>query len=182
MEPLTPSWLFWLLWALAFLAFPIGGLAATAAVGPVSTPLRGLIGGAAMGAVLGVSQWFILRLRLPLPIWWIVATSLGMAVGLAISTALLGSETAGSRLLWRAALTGLCIGIAQCIVLSQVIPLPLSGLWGVVVTVGWVLGWAVTRRAGIDLGPKWAVFGSSGAIMFQLVTGIALAILFRWSS
>jgi hypothetical protein len=182
MEPFTPSWLFWLLWALAFLAFPIGGLAATATAGPITTPLRGLMGGAAMGAVLGISQWFILRLHLPLPIWWIVATSLGMAVGLAISTALLGSETAGSKLLWRAAVTGLCIGIAQWLVLNQVIALPLSALWLVVVTVGWMLGWAVTRRAGIDLSPKWAVFGSSGAIMFQLMTGIALAVLFHWSS
>src|SRR5688500_14139751 len=124
MEPLSPPWLFWLLWGVAFLAFPIGGLLATAAVGPVTTPLKGLIAGAAAGAVLGLSEWLVLRLRLPLPIWWIVATSLGMAVGLAISTALLGSETAGTKLLWRAALTGLCIGIAQWIVLRQVIPFP----------------------------------------------------------
>jgi len=33
----------------------------------------------------------------------------------------------------------------------------------------------VTRAAGIELGLQWSVFGSSGALTFQLLTGLALA-------
>ncbi len=105
--------------------------------------------------------------------------ALGMAVGLAISTVLLGSETGGNELLWRAAITGLCMGIAQWIVLRQV--LPQSIIWIGVMAVAWAVGWFVTRSAGIDLSYKWSVFGASGALVFQLLTGLALYFLFRLS-
>jgi hypothetical protein len=108
---------------LVFLSFPIAGLFAIF-VGSVTTPVRAIFAGAIAGATLGLIQWLVLRSRLPLPpIGWVVATSLGMAVGLAICTVLLGSETAGNELLWRGAITGLCIGIAQYIVLRQALPL-----------------------------------------------------------
>jgi hypothetical protein len=102
-----------------------------------------------------------------------------MAVGLAIGTALLGSETGGNELLWRAAITGLCIGIAQWIVLRQV--LPQSIIWIGVMAIAWTVGWFITRRAGIDLSYKWAVFGASGALVFQFLTGLAFYFLFRSS-
>jgi hypothetical protein len=60
---------------------------------------------------LGGVQWLVLRSPLSLSRWWILATAIGMAAGLAIGTAFLGSDTVGSPLLWRAAITGLCIGI-----------------------------------------------------------------------
>src|SRR5687767_13636621 len=116
MKTFSSSRRFLLFWALAFLSFPIAGLLALFVV-PVDTPVRALIAGAIAGAALGLVQWLILRSRLPsLSIWWVVATSSGMAVGLAISTAFLGSETGGNELLWRGGITGLCIGIAQGIV------------------------------------------------------------------
>jgi hypothetical protein len=147
---------------------------------PVDTPVRALIAGAIAGAALGLIQWLILKSRLPsLSIWWVAATSLGMAIGLAMGTAFLGSETAGDELLWRGAITGLCIGIAQWIILRQVLPLPQSVIWIGVVSLGWALGWFVTRSAGIDLSQKWYVFGMSGALAFQLLTGLALYFLLR---
>ena len=114
-----------------------------------------------------------------LPVWWVVATSAGFAVGLAISTVILGSETAGSELLWRGAITGLCIGAAQFVVLQRVLPLPQSLVWVGVVGLLWALGWFITRSAGIDLSYKWAVFGASGALTFQLLTGLVLYFLLR---
>ena len=174
MQEITTSWRFWLFWVFAFLGFPIAGLLANL-VGAVTTPVRAVLAGAIAGAVLGLFQWLVLKSRLPqLSIWWIIATSAGFAIGLAISTALLGSETAGSELLWRGVITGLCIGAAQCLVLRQVLPLPQSLIWIGVVGLVWALGWFVTRSAGIDLSLKWAVFGASGALIFQLVTGLAL--------
>jgi hypothetical protein len=49
----------------------------------------------------------------------------------------------------------------------------------VVVTLGWPLAWAVSAGIGIDLSRNWAVFGSSGALAFQLATGLTLAYLLR---
>ena len=179
MQDITISWRFWLFWVLAFLSFPIAGLLANL-VGSVTTPVRGLLAGAIAGVALGLIQWLILKTRFPqLPIWWIVATGAGMGIGLAISTAVLGSETAGSDLLWRGVITGFCIGAAQWIVFRQFVPLPQSVIWVGVVGIAWALGWFVTRSAGIDLSPRWAVYGISGALTFQLVTGLALYFLLR---
>ena len=177
MKKPSTTWRFWLFWVLAFFSFPIAGLLAVFVV-PVTTPVRALIAGAIGGAALGLIQWLILKSRLPsLSIWWVAATSIGMAVGLAIGTAFLGSETAGNELLWRGAITGLCIGIAQWIILRQVLPLPQSIIWIGVVSLGWALGWFVTRAAGIDLSLKWYVFGMSGALTFQFLSGLALYFL-----
>lgn len=181
MKNFSSSRRFLLLWVLAFLSFPIAGLLALFVV-PVDTPVRALIAGAIAGAALGLIQWLILRSRLPsLSLGWAAATSLGMAVGLAIGTAFLGSETGGNELLWRGGITGLCIGIAQCIVFQRVLPLPQSIIWIGVVSLGWALGWFVTRSAGIDLSQKWYVFGASGALTFQILTGVALYFLLRSS-
>jgi hypothetical protein len=179
MKDFSSSQRFLLLWVLAFLSFPIAGLLALFVV-PVDTPVRALIAGAIAGAALGLVQWLILRSRLPsLSVGWVVATSLGMALGLAIGTAFLGSETRGHELLWRGGITGLCIGIAQGIIFQRVLPLTESVIWIGVVIPGWALGWYVTRAAGIDLSPKWYVFGASGALTFQLLTGLALFFLLR---
>jgi hypothetical protein len=167
---------FLLLWVLAFLSFPIAGLLANL-IGAVTTPLIAILAGLIAGGTLGAVQWLVLRSQLSLSRWWILATAAGMAVGLAIGTAFLGSETSGSPLLWRAAITGLCIGIAQWAVLRQV--LPQSAIWIGVITLAWTAGWFVTRGAGIDLSYKWAVFGASGALAFQLLTGLALFFLLR---
>jgi hypothetical protein len=96
-----------------------------------------------------------------------------MAVGMALGYALLGDETAGLPLLLRGLVTGAAIGLGQAALLRRVAPG--VAVWGLAVAVGWPLGWAVTRAAGIDLEWKWAVFGSSGALTFQLLTGLALA-------
>jgi hypothetical protein len=177
-EP-TISWRFGLFWALAFLGFPVGGLLANVIVGPITTPIRAALAGAITGAVLGLVQWLVLKSRLPLPITWLIATSVGMAIGLALSTVFLGSTTTGNELLWRAAITGFSIGLAQWLVLQRV--LPQSAIWIAVVGLGWVVGWFITRSAGIDLDLKWPVFGSTGAWAFQLLTGLALYLLLRSS-
>lgn len=167
----------WLGWGLAFLGFPLGGLAAQAVIGAVATPLAGLAGGAVTGAVVGGVQWLALRRFMPLTPLWAAATAAGMGAGLALSIALLGAETDGPALLIRGLLTGLSIGGAQVWLLR---PLTRRApIWPLVVGAGWTLGWAVTRAAGVDLAPQWSVFGATGALTFQLVTGLALAWMLR---
>jgi hypothetical protein len=176
-QNLGNSWYFWLFWGLAFLGFPLAGVLANL-ISAVTTPGQAILTGSIAGATIGIVQWFVLRSRLPfLPIWWIVATSIGMALGLSLSTAFLGTETAGKELLWRAVITGLCIGLAQWIVLRAV--LPQSVIWIGIVGLGWVIGWFITRSIGVDLSYKWAVFGSAGALTFQFMTGMALYFLLR---
>ena len=58
------GWSFWMGWALAFVGFPLGGIAAAALIGPITTPLAGTLGGTLTGAVLGAVQWLALRRRL----------------------------------------------------------------------------------------------------------------------
>jgi hypothetical protein len=174
-KPSVASWRFWALWAAAFLGFPIGGGLAYLLVGQITTPVQATVAGAVTGAILGAVQWAVLRLRLPMPIWWVVATSAGLAVGLAISTALLGTESTGAELLGRAAITGLGVGVAQWLVLRRLVPW--AAVWIAVIGLGWVLGWFVSGSIGI--GPSWSVFGASGALAFQLLTGLALYVLLR---
>ncbi len=176
-KPNRNRWSFWGLWGLAFLGFPLGGLAGHALTGGVSTPIAGALAGAATGANIGVLQWLVLRRRLALPAGWIVATAVGMAAGLALGVALFGIDSAGLALQARALTTGAGIGLAQAWMLRPITRL--APLWAAVVTAGWAVGWTITRAAGVELAPNWAVYGSTGAWAFQLLTGLTLAWLLR---
>lgn len=166
------DWRLWRNWGIAFLGFPLGGLAALGVAGGVETGWDGVLGGLASGAVIGSVQWLALRSHVHLSPVWIATTSVGMGVGLGLSTALLGIDTTGNALLARGALTGLSIGAAQWLVLRQ--HGARAGVWVPTVALAWALGWAITRAAGVDLAPNFANFGSTGAWAFQLVTGLVL--------
>jgi hypothetical protein len=180
----TRDWRFWGGWGLAFLGFPLGGLAASAlvwaagaATGGVGPVVEGALAGAATGAVVGAAQWLALSRRLPLAPRWIAATSAGAAVGMALGSGLLGTGAADSTVLLRALVTGAGIGLAQALALRDVTNR--APAWGVVVALGWVLGWVISSKVvGVDLGP-WAVFGAGGALAYQLLTGLTLAWLLR---
>jgi hypothetical protein len=168
---------FWPAWGAAFLGFPIGGAAATLLVGPIESVGAALIAGAVAGGVIGAAQWVVLRLRLPLSALWVPATAVGMAVGMALGQVLLGDNTTMQLLLLRGLVVGGAIGASQAAVLRGVLPTP--PVWAAIVTLGWPLAWAVSATIGIDLTRNWAVFGSSGALVFQLVAGLTLAYLLR---
>ncbi len=65
--------------------------------------------------------------------------------------------------------------------MCQSVMLPSARMWSMACVrsarscCGWALGWLVTRAAGVDLTLQWSVFGSSGALTFQLLAGLALA-------
>jgi hypothetical protein len=171
------NWRLWGRWGLAFLGFPLGGLAALGVVGGVETSLDALLGGLATGAVIGAAQWLAARPRLGDAYAWVAATAFGMGAGLALAVGLLGSDTSGSELLWRGALTGLAIGIAQWLVLRRHYANAI--VWVPTIAIGWALGWLVTRAVGVDLSPNFSVFGSTGAWAFQLLSGLVLGWLLR---
>jgi hypothetical protein len=171
--PFTAPRPFWLRWGLAFLGFPLAGLAAQVVVGGIDSPLEGLIGGLASGAVLGAVQWLALRGRLEVSPLWTVASAAGLGLGLALGVALLGTETTGAVLPVRGAVTGLLLGAAQALVLRTVSARLALG-WLIALPLAWALGWTVTRAAGVDLSPDFSTFGATGALCFQLLTGLVL--------
>ncbi len=162
---------------LAFVSIPLAGVAGIAVAGPLTTPLDGVLGGVAAGAVIGLAQWLMLRQRLSLSPWWIAATAAGMGAGLALSIALLGTAMEGVALPLRGLVTGTAIGIAQFLVLRA--RTDRAAVWAPVVALGWALGWIIMRAAGIDLAPSWYVFGAWGALTFQVLTGLALGWLLQ---
>lgn len=169
---MTTSISFYVLWMVAFIGFPLGGIASQLLVGPVESPLRGAFAGLIAGVVIGLVQWLVLRQVIPLPVGWVLGAALGMAAGMATGIAFFGTSTEGNGLLLRALLTGLTIGVAQWLILRAQIPA--SGWWVGVIAIGWAAGWFVTRAVGVDLTWQWSVFGSSGALVFQLITALSL--------
>src|SRR5438034_11771660 len=76
-------------WPVAVLvSFPIGGYLADLVVDGVDSVGAALVGGLIAGLIIGAAEWFALRRWVS---WlWIVATSIGMAVGLTAGAALVG--------------------------------------------------------------------------------------------
>jgi hypothetical protein len=124
------------------------------------------------GAVIGLAQWLALRFTFNLWAHWILATSLGMAVGLALAMTFFGTNTEMTFLLARAVITGFMVGVAQAVVLRKTFN-PL--LWTTAITLFWSLAWFITSAViRQNLANDYAVFGSSGAIVFTVLIGFVL--------
>jgi hypothetical protein len=52
-------------------------------------------------------------------------------------------------------------------------------LWTLVVAFAWPLGWTVTWAIGVDVERVYAVFGSSGALVFAAITGATMPLILR---
>jgi len=156
-------------WMVTFAGFPIGGYLSYLVTGRVDSLLPALLGGLVTGAVLGAVQaWGLGRNRPPV-VSWIVATALGLMVGLGLGSALVDHDTSLSALVTQGAVTGLVVGLAQGIVL-----LPRLGrlaiAWPAFLAVAWAAGWAVTTSIGIDVDQQFTVFGSGGALTVAALT------------
>src|SRR5881227_3072243 len=108
----------WLIWTAGFLAFPLAGLAGTAIVGRVDSPLSALTGGAVAGLVIGAGQALLSRHRLD-PRRWIPASTVGMGLGLLLGAAAVGYRTSLADLALMGAITGLLLGTAQAAALPS---------------------------------------------------------------
>ncbi len=165
-------------WPLAIiLGFPVGGYAANLAVGPVDSVGAALAGGMIAGAVVGAAQWLALRRVVP---WiWIAATSIGMGVGLTLGSALVDYDISRVDLMLMGAVTGAVAGGLQALVLARQ---GFSGAawWAVANPLAWALAWLVSSyviSANID--ERFTNFGASGCLLYALLTGVLLEVLFR---
>lgn len=169
---------FWrpaLLWGISGFSLPIAGLLANQVVGPVDGPSSGALGGAIAGTVLGAAQWLVLRSRIQRAHWWLVATPIGFAAGLAAGTAVVDAGTGAKDLVISGAITGTAIGAAQFLVLRGSSKLAL--LWVPVMAASWAVGWFVTWAGRIDVDEGWTNFGAYGVVVFGVLTAIALFVV-----
>ncbi len=173
--PLSRS--FVLRWMPTFLGFPASGSLAMLLTGSVNAPLPALLGGLLAGAAIGSAQWLALRDHLPEAAWWIPATALAHAVGLAVGSALVGYQTGMAQLAIQGAVTGLALGVAQGLVLRR--SLPGWPSWTLAMPFMWALGWVITTAAQVQVEQQFTNFGSLGALAFTLLSGLLLGRLLR---
>ncbi|MGD6741062.1 hypothetical protein ACOKM3_04360 [Streptomyces sp. BH106] len=169
------------LWPVAVLVgFPIGGFVADLVVDGVDSAGRALVAGLIAGAVIGAAEWFALRQWVPWP--WIAATSAGMATGLAAGAALVDYGTGRGDVVVIGAVTGLCVGVLQALVLAQR-GNAAAFWWAVANPPAWALGWLVTSYViTTNIDERFPNFGAGGALVFGLLTWLLLAVFFRTES
>ncbi len=168
---------FWLRWLPTFVGFIAGGALATAVSGRLDSLPAAVAGGALAGAVIGAGQWLVLRSRLPGAAWWIAATAVGQAVGLAVGAPLVGYQTGIRELVLQGAVTGLAVGILQALVLRPSVP---GWFWWALASPPlWALGWVATTAGRIDVERQFFNFGAYGAIAYTVLGGILLVALLR---
>jgi hypothetical protein len=164
-------------WPLAIVVgFPIGGYAANAIVGKIDSVGAALLGGLIAGAIIGAAQWLALR---PLnPGQWLVATSVGMAAGLAAGAALVDYGISRGDLALMGAVTGLAVGGLQAFLLAR---RGSGALWWFVVNPpAWAVAWLITTFVITrNVKEQFTNFGASGALVFALLTWLVLTYLFR---
>lgn len=158
-------------WPLAILlGFPIGGYIASAVVGPVDSAGAALAGGLIAGAVIGAAQW--LALRQIVPSVWIAATSVGMALGLALGAALVDYGIARGDLMLMGAVTGAGVGGMQAILLARR-RVAGAAWWAAANPPAWALAWLVSSYVlSSNVKEQFTNFGASGALLFALLTGL----------
>jgi hypothetical protein len=166
------------LWPVAILvSFPIGGYIADLVVDGVDSVGAALVGGLIVGTVIGAAEWFALRQRVS---WlWILATTVGMAVGLAAGAALVDYGIDRGDLALMGAVNGVAVGVLQALVLARH-RIPGAFWWAVANPPAWALGWFVSSYViSRNIDERFPIFGASGAIVFGLLTWLLLAALFR---
>jgi hypothetical protein len=166
------------IWPIAILiSFPIAGYLADLVVDGVDSVGAAMLGGFIAGLVIGAAEWFVLRRWVS---WlWIAATSIGMAAGLIAGAALVDYGISRGDILLMGAVTGLGVGALQALVLAKS---QVSGAlwWAIANPPIWALGWFVTSYVITkNIQDQFTNFGASGSIVFGLLTGLLLAMLFR---
>jgi hypothetical protein len=161
----------WLIWTAGFLAFPIAGVAGGTVAGRVDSPTAALVAGLITGAVIGAGQCLASRGRLRL-VPWVLATALGMGLGLLLGATTVGFRTALADVAIMGALTGAVLGVAQTLALPA--HTRHRWWWAAGMPPLWALGWIVTTLAGIPVEEQFTIFGASGAVTFSALSGVLL--------
>jgi hypothetical protein len=158
-------------WLPTFLGFPIGGFIATQVVGSLHDPMSAAAGGLLAGAIIGGAQWLALRSR-GMTRRWVGYTAAATAAGSALGATITGAGTDVTDVMLWGLTTGAAVGAAQSALLAR--GRAASAAWTAVTAAGWSLGWLVTSQVIVDIERGHHVFGSSGALVATILTGLAL--------
>jgi hypothetical protein len=154
-------------WLPTFLAFPVGGFVAFEALGSVTGAGTAAAAGLLAGAVIGAGQWLALRDE-GIDARWPLVTAAAMAAGSALAATITGAGTEVSDLVLTGAVSGAAVGTAQAALLGR-------PQWAAVTAATWALAWLIS--AGVlaqQADEGFVVFGSSGALVATVLTGLAL--------
>jgi hypothetical protein len=160
-------------WIIAVVGFPIGGLLAQTIAGPAATVPASIVSGLIAGAIIGLAQGIALLLPREALVVWVIGTAVALAVALAAVTAAIGQIETSTEAIFLGLASGVLIGAAQAVLLMRA-GIANAWVWIVVTAVAWGVGWLITASVGVALAPGWPVYGASGALVSQIITGIAL--------
>jgi len=161
-------------WIAAILGFPIGGYIGHMIGGPAATVPAALISGVIAGAIIGAGQGLALGILRPQALaLWAGATAIGLGVALAAVTAVIGQIDTQVDAIVLGAVTGLALGAGQAALLMRD-RVANAWIWVVASGAAWAVGWAVTSGIGVALASGWPVYGLSGALASQVITGVVL--------
>jgi hypothetical protein len=162
-------------WLPTFLAFPLGGLLALLTVGSLDGPVSAAAGGLLAGAVIGAGQWLALRSH-GIGRRWIAYTAGAMSAGTAVAAVATGAGTELADLMLTGLIAGAAVGAAQAPLLAR--GRLVSAGWIATTAASWPLGWLATWAVvGLNADMGFFVFGSSGAVVVTVITGLALRAL-----
>jgi hypothetical protein len=162
-------------WLPTFLAFPVGGLLAIETIGSLDDPASAAAGGLVAGAVIGAGQWLALR-SLGISARWIAYTAAAMAAGAALAAVVTGAGTDVADVMVAGLIAGAAVGAAQSTLLAR--GGRVAAAWTGITAGGWALAWLTTSQVIVDIERGHHVFGSSGAIIVTILTGLALRRIF----
>ena len=161
-------------WIAAIIGFPIGGYVGHMIGGPAATVPAALISGVIAGAIIGAGQALALGLLNPRALaLWAGATAIGLGVALAAVTGAIGQIETQTEAIVLGAIAGLALGAGQAALLMRE-RVANAWTWVVASGVAWAVGWAVTSGIGVALASGWPVYGLSGALVSQIITGVVL--------
>src|SRR5205809_763970 len=108
------------------------------------------------------------RLRDSIVLPWILAV-IGFPIGGVLAQQLAGPAATVPA----AVVSGALVGVAQGALLMRA-GVPNAWAWIPVTAVAWAVGWLITASVGVALPPGWPIYGLSGALASQVITGVAL--------
>ena len=159
-------------WIVLWLSAPLGGLIAFVALGPMLDIGSAFAGGAVIGLTIGAAQAWALKRPLPR---WTAASAIGLAVGNALSVAIVDALPGPAGLLLGAVTAGALLGTAQAIAGAPLHP----ALWIPLISLGWTLAWGVSLVFAIDARQGFGIFGASGSLVFTSLLAITVHLAAR---
>jgi hypothetical protein len=88
-------------------------------------------------------------------------------------TAVIGQIDTQAEAIALGAISGLALGAGQAAVLTR-LRVANAWMWVMASGIAWAVGWAVTSGIGVALATGWPVYGLSGALVSQMITGVVL--------